>query len=242
MVRTTLMRATVHLVSARDCLRLAPAAPGDARAPFTGATFARQSRASTSARWWRPGARDAAPSRWATARSAARWPSAGPGRPELARVRGPLPLPVVQLPPRGTSLRASGRPAVVTPVEHWLGPSWRRRGADELVLRYLGGVRPRDGGRHPAWSGLAGDRRGGRAAAAAASSATRTSAAASCSTSRMARSRTRTSPRRRGSWRVRQRPARPRRPHARAALGAPARRGRRSASCSSTATPGRPGG
>jgi len=152
LVRIALMRSTIHLVTAADCLALRPLvqpviersmrgnfgrdlagldreeliAAGRAEVEATPLTFSALGRA-----------------------LARRWPDRDPAA--LAQgVRAWVPL--VQVPPRGV-WGASGQAAHTT-VESWLGRPLRATALDEMVLRYLGAFGPATVRDAQLWSGL----------------------------------------------------------------------------------------
>jgi len=153
-VRLALMRSTIHLVSARDALRLRPLVqPVIDRGWSTGrhgrdldgvdtAEVAAVGRALVEER----------PRTYAELGPllGERWPGRDQG--SLAgAVRAWVPL--VQVPPRGL-LGAAG-PAAHTSAEAWLGRPLDRTGTlDELVLRYLGAFGPATVADVQTWSGL----------------------------------------------------------------------------------------
>lgn len=152
-VRIILMRSTVHLVSAADCLRLRPAVqPCLDRA--------------VGPRGWRrlagvePGELAAHGRAWLDEepRSAAelnqllgkRWPDVD--RPLLARALRAV-VPMVQIPPRGLWGR-SGRPVYAT-AETWLGaPLHPEPSLPSLVRRYLAAFGPASVADIQLWCGL----------------------------------------------------------------------------------------
>ena len=152
LVRIALMRSTIHLVTAADCLALRPlvqpviersmrgnfgrdlagldrdelVAAGRAEVEATPLTFSALGRA-----------------------LARRWPDRDPAA--LAQgVRAWVPL--VQVPPRGV-WGASGQAAHTT-AESWLGRPLRAMALDEMVLRYLGAFGPATVRDAQLWSGL----------------------------------------------------------------------------------------
>ena len=152
-VRIALMRGTIHLVSARDCLLLRPllqpvldrgmkaiygkqitgvdyqalAATGRALLAESPLTFSELG-----------------------ARLAERWPGQPPDA--LAQAIRTL-VPLVQVPPRAV-WGATGQ-AAHAPAEAWLGqPLHRDPPLDELVTRYLGAFGPASVRDMQAWSGL----------------------------------------------------------------------------------------
>lgn len=156
-VRTLLMRRTLHLVTNRDCLELRPVCttmllnrirgvlsrqlPGvdlDELAAVGAPLFAEQPRTTG----------EVAPL------VADRWPDA-PRRP-LADALSTV-VPLVQTPPRGVwGVQA---PARCTTVESWLGPAPDLTAAEvtkRLVLRYLAAFGPATSSDVRAWSGLTG--------------------------------------------------------------------------------------
>jgi len=153
-VRTHLMRNTIHLVSARDCLAWTLLF-GPLRAThFTAHGFARrlpdldheevlaaarallEERPATKAELGR--------------RLAERWPDADPSALAYLVTHH---LPLVQPPPRG--VWGSNGPALCTPVDTWLGRAPEPRpDLDGLVLRCLAAFGPASVADVQAWSGL----------------------------------------------------------------------------------------
>jgi hypothetical protein len=151
-VRIALMRGTIHLVSARDCLLLRPLVqPVLDRAV---ATLARQLPGVDPAELAAAG-RDLLAQRALTfselgAQLAERWPGR-PGNALAQSVRALVPL--VQVPPRAVWGR-SGQAAHTT-AESWLGrPLDASPGLEELVTRYLAAFGPATVRDIQAWSGL----------------------------------------------------------------------------------------
>jgi hypothetical protein len=151
-VRAPLMRATLHLVSAPDCLRLRPVVQpvlerGFAGAPFdiSGVETEALLDAGRSLLAERPSTRVELGAALAKA-----WPSADPA--SLAHAITYL-VPLVQVPPRG--VWGAGGAARWTTVEAWLG---ERLGSgsppEEVVLRYLAGFGPATVRDMQTWSGL----------------------------------------------------------------------------------------
>jgi hypothetical protein len=152
-VRASLMRATIHLVSAADCLSIRPLVQSVAVAGFVGHI--------------RPGLGDvdvdavveagrrllAEKPRTRTELRAvlgARWPDADANA--LAYAVSYL-VPTVQVTPRG--LWVSGGPATLTTIESWLDrPLAGEPSIDELVLRYLAAFGPAGVMDVQMWSGL----------------------------------------------------------------------------------------
>jgi len=157
-VRSSLMRATIHLVTDRDFLTLRPAVqPVLDRDVYRNATYGKEHlagldvdavlRAGKALLEERP--RTAAELRRSLG---PRWP----GRDAAAlayAVRGLLPL--VHVPPRG--LWGESGPVALTTAESWLGQSVASvRGPDEPILRYLAAFGPATVADARTWSGLGG--------------------------------------------------------------------------------------
>ena len=154
-VRTALMRDTVHLVSARDCLRLRPLmqpvfdrvmhANRAHRAAVEGVDTEQLAAAGRALLEERP----------RTAKELGeklreRWPDRAAA--SLARAVRHL-LPLVQVPPRGVWGKSG--PAAHTTAEAWLGrPLDPDASLDEMVLRYLGAFGPASVKDAQTWSGL----------------------------------------------------------------------------------------
>jgi hypothetical protein len=151
-VRLHMMRTTVHLVSARDCL--------DWRTLFY------PLHATAFSAHFRRGMEgvdrdillgqakrllDERPRTLAELGKllAERWPDADPGALAYAATHH---IPLCQVPPRG--VWGKGGPAAWTPVESWLGAPLGSASADELVLRYLGAFGPATVADIQQWSGL----------------------------------------------------------------------------------------
>jgi hypothetical protein len=153
-VRLHMMRNTVHLVTARDCLtwrsRFAALHAAEFRAHFRGrvdgvdldevareATRLLEERPRSRAELGalladrHPGAEPSALAYWATHH-----------------------LALCQVPPRGVWGKSGA--AAWTPVESWLGQPLRSVSLDELVLRYLGAFGPATVADVQVWSGLTG--------------------------------------------------------------------------------------
>ena len=156
-VRLHLMRNTVHLVSARDCLdwRLlfAPLHAAAFRGHF-GVGINRAgidevdlaALASYAAELLEGGPLSRGE---LGAKLAARWPSADPATLAFAATHH---LALCQVPPRGIWGRHG--PAVWTPVQSWLGAELRTVPVDALVLRYLAAFGPASVADAQMWSGL----------------------------------------------------------------------------------------
>ncbi|MDQ3864587.1 MAG: winged helix DNA-binding domain-containing protein [Actinomycetota bacterium] len=151
-VRIALMRNTVHLVSARDCLELRPLVQPVIdrglranREGLEGVDIGALSAAGRALLEERP----------RTARELGvllqeRWPERDPA--SLARAIRHL-LPLVQVPPRGVWGKSG--PAAHTTAEAWLGrPLEREPSLEEMVLRYLGAFGPATVKDVQTWSGL----------------------------------------------------------------------------------------
>lgn len=154
-VRASLMRATIHLVSDRDCLTLRPLTAGVSERAYR-THFARLVEGADLDAVLAY-ARDLLEERPRTRVElreaiAQRWPSWDADA--LASAAGLL-VGTVHVPPRGV-WGSSGPPALTT-IEHWLG---RRLDAeppiDELVRRYLQAMGPASVKDVQTWSGLTG--------------------------------------------------------------------------------------
>ncbi|MFD1932289.1 winged helix DNA-binding domain-containing protein [Nonomuraea mangrovi] len=151
-VRITLMRGTVHLVSARDCLAIRPLIQPMLTRALTarrvdGIDHAAVVAAGRALLTERPLSVKAM-----TPLLAERFPDAPPA--DLPVILRWL-LPMVQLPPRGVWGKAGD--AVLTPVEAWLGRDLDPEPAVEhLLRRYLAAFGPATVADMQAWSGLTG--------------------------------------------------------------------------------------
>jgi hypothetical protein len=160
-VRTSLMRCTLHLVSARDALRLRPPLQRMHVRGFTsGSPFGRRlgdvdveavvaaGRALLDAEPRMPAALGRALQE--------RWPQLDA---DVLGYAVRYLAPVIQLPPRGTShVRPAGR-AVLGTMRAWLGEEPDDDGApDPLLRRYLAAYGPATVADMAAWSGLTGVR------------------------------------------------------------------------------------
>ena len=154
-VRSPLMRTTIHLVSARDCLTLAALLrPVLERNFWTGSPFGRQVKGVDLDAVLAAGREllDERPRTNAQLRAfmAERWP--GDDATSLAYAVHHL-VPVVQLPPRGV-WGQKGLPTWAT-TETWLGRSVEQAPSiDRMVLRYLAAFGPASTMDVQAWSGL----------------------------------------------------------------------------------------
>jgi hypothetical protein len=154
-VRIVLMRATIHLVTARDCVaHYATVQPVLHRQLFSGSPYGRKI----------AGLNQQALIRFARELVEAHPRTLGDLRPLLARrwpaydahsmafaIRNLVPL--VQVPPRG--VWGQGGPPLLTTADSWLGKPMKDGGdARALVLRYLAALGPASVRDAQAWSGL----------------------------------------------------------------------------------------
>jgi len=157
-LRTTLMRATLHLTTADDFLAWRPMHQEMLEKRFAGSGFAKQLDGADVREVVAAGRAVLADTPGTTAQLgralAERWP--GHDKTALAyAVRFIVPL--AQLPPRGTSLERQGGQAVVAPVEELLGrPLAEETAPDALLLRYLAAFGPSSVADMRLWSGLPG--------------------------------------------------------------------------------------
>jgi winged helix DNA-binding protein len=156
-VRMGLMRATIHLATARDALALRPVLqPALERTFKSGTPFGRQLVGVDIERLLKIGRAlvEERPRTSAELRPILqkRWPKRD--RDSLAMAVAYL-LPLVQVPPRGVWGK-SGQ-ARRTTLDAWLGrPLGKRRSPDAMVLRYLAAFGPATAGDARTWSGLSG--------------------------------------------------------------------------------------
>jgi hypothetical protein len=156
-VRGTLMRVTLHLVTARDYLALRPVLHEMIAQRFRGTGFARGLAGVDVEELLEFGRAlvEEAPRSRAELRPlvAARWPEHRPD--DLVHAISYL-LPLVQVPPRG--LWGKSGPARLTTAEDWLGAPLQsdHAVADETILRYLRAFGPASVADVRMWSGLAG--------------------------------------------------------------------------------------
>ena len=158
-VRLTMMRGTIHLVTARDCLALRPVLAAHlGRALHVATPFGRNLAGMDLDELAEAGRAllDAQP-RIVTDLGrvlAERWPERDPASMGYAVQ---FLVPLVQVPPRGLWGRG-GRP-LLAPAESWLGaPLSDDASADAMVLRYFAAFGPATIGDLRAWSGMRGVR------------------------------------------------------------------------------------
>ena len=157
-LRTTLMRVTLHLTSTDDFLAWRPMHQAMIEKRFAGTAFAKQLDGIDIAEVVQAGRAALAETPGTAAQLgrtlAERWPGADPMALAYA-VRWALPL--AQLPPRGTSLEKDGGPAVVAPVPELTGRDLAGdTEPDALLLRYLAAFGPASVADMRMWSGLPG--------------------------------------------------------------------------------------
>jgi hypothetical protein len=157
-VRASLMRATIHLVTANDCLRLRPVVqPVLERDVYPNATYGREHLEGLDMDALREAGReplDDKPRTAAELRSllGPLWPERDPAALAYA-IRGLL--PVVYVPPRG--IWGESGPVAMTTVEAWLGRDVEPDPEpDEMVLRYLRSFGPVTVADIRTWSRLTG--------------------------------------------------------------------------------------
>jgi hypothetical protein len=157
-VRVSLMRATIHLVTARDCVALRPVLqPALERDVYPNSTFGGPRLAGLDMDAVLAAGRELVAERPLTNAQlrealAPRWPDRDPAA--LAYAIRNL-LPMVHVPPRGIWQRSG--PIALTTVEAWLGrPVGDDATPDSMLLRYLAAYGPSSVADAQAWSRLTG--------------------------------------------------------------------------------------
>jgi hypothetical protein len=148
------MRATIHLVTARDLLALRPVMQPVLERSFAGSAFARRIEAVDRRELHRVAAALLVERPRTRAELGPllgeRWPGIDP---ESLAHAITFVLPVVQVPPR--AVWGARGPAAWTTAEHWLGePIEAHAAPDATVLRYLAAFGPATVGDVQTWSGL----------------------------------------------------------------------------------------
>lgn len=153
-VRIALMRSTIHLVSARDCLAWRPLVQSAVERNLSG-NYARVLAGVDLGELAAAGREqvEAEPRTFAELgeRLAERWPVSDPHALAMAVRAG---VALVQVPPRG--IWGGGGRALHTSAEAWLGAPLAPAGSqpDEMLLRYLGAFGPASVADAQAWSGV----------------------------------------------------------------------------------------
>jgi hypothetical protein len=157
-VRVSLMRATIHLVTARDCIALRPVLqPALERDVYPNSTYGGGRLAGLDMEAVLAAGRELVAERPLTNAQlrgalAPRWPDRDPAALAYA-VRNLLPM--VHVPPRGIWQRSG--PIALTTVEAWLGrPVADDIAPDAMLLRYLAAYGPSSVADAQAWSRLTG--------------------------------------------------------------------------------------
>ena len=155
-LRVPLLRSTIHLITARDCLVMRPILGSVLARTFGSTAFAKDIEG-VDREALLTVARALVEERPRTRAElgpilAERWPDRIPS--SLAQAATYL-MPVVQVTPRG--LWQKKGPAAWTTIEKWLGRSLEPAGSpDDLIIRYLGAFGPAAQKDMRVWSGLAG--------------------------------------------------------------------------------------
>jgi hypothetical protein len=157
-VRSPLLRTTIHLVTARDCLRLYPVVHSVLARTLQGTAFGKGTRGMDMEALVAAG-RELMEARPRTLKQLGlllteRWPDrAATDLAYSVHYRAPL----LQIAPRGVWGKTL-QPTWTT-IEHWLGQPLDDGGSlDELVLRYLAAFGPATAADVRTWSGMAGAR------------------------------------------------------------------------------------
>jgi hypothetical protein len=155
-VRGTLMRGTIHLVTARDFRSMWPVMQPYFERTFRGIVWGRNLVGIDVARVLKAGRalveREPLTNTQLGVRLAERWPDRDPA--SLAAAVRYL-LPMVQVPPRG--VWGQRGQAAVTTAEHWLGrPMGASSAPDRMILRYLRAFGPATVEDMRTWSSLSG--------------------------------------------------------------------------------------
>ena len=155
-VRISLMRNTIHLVTARDALGLKPLfMPLGERGYMRGSPWGRGMRADDVAAIVRAGREIMGEKPRTIAELAKLLAQRFPDRDAQAMAYGVrYMVPLIFTPPRG--IWGAGGPVALTTMEAWLGrPPGPAFSAEQLVLRYLAAFGPASPADMRAWSGLA---------------------------------------------------------------------------------------
>ena len=153
LVRVALMRSTIHLVSARDCLGLRPLVQVVSERGYR-AAFGKRAHGLDVDAVVREGrailTEEPLPAAALGRRLQARWPDFAPDvLANLVRTH----VPLVQVPPRG--LWGQSGASAHTPADIWLGaPLAKDPSIDDMVLRYVAAFGPATVQDAQAWSGL----------------------------------------------------------------------------------------